>query len=764
MLRTLFIVIVLSLVAGGAVLRPYASRADAPAPAVPQATPQAAPRKRALLVGVSHYCRDNSAMECRAHGKYWWDLNSANDVDAIEAVLLSEKFGFKKDEIKVLKTREETTHDSIVCAFRSFLIGQTDPGDVVYFHYSGHGGQVEDDADRAHGRNPKVGDELDGKDETLIPSDYATQGDGSKDIRDDEIEELLAGLAGRHVTVTADSCYSGTITRNGRLLTRGLGLGRAVAPNDGGKPDGPSGLFPEGARLPASLVVISAARNNQLASETTDEATGKFMGALSHSLVRALAGAGNETTYRDIFERINGEITRRINDQDPQLEGSRDNVLFSGVARPPQPYVNLTVEGRKVMLKAGSLQGMTAGSRFSVYAPGKDSRTGSPMAQAELVTVGPTVSVLKLTPVPDDKALEELRAARAVETYHNFGDVRLKVSFDGAAKAALGGAGLSELKELALLNVADAAADWNVRICRGRCENEKPSSEQEGATPASVLTLMREDGSIIERVADGPRMSDAVRTALEGEARWRFVKGLKNEGDTNLKIKMRLVPVTDVVQDPITKLAKKARDLAPEVPPAEGNRLVLHDGDTVMLEVLNLGTEEPFVSVLDLRSNGGIGPLFPHPLVATGVNENRIRVLNDRAGRPVWQRIPFPFVIKIGEPYGREVFKAIITRGEADFSPLFRTADAEELQQRRHRGTTRGEREARSPLGQILLTATTGLTRGQTRGAPGGPRGGETGLLGAADAAELGAPAEDWATAEITFEARPPRPKAQPQK
>lgn len=761
MLRTFVILIALSLVPAGAGPYSQASRDGAPPAARPQSTPCPVPRKRALLVGISDYCRDNSAKECRARGRYWWDLNSRNDVDAIEAVLLSEKFGFKSDEIKVLKTKEETTHDAIVNAFKSFLVAQTGPGDIVYFHYSGHGGQVEDDD--KHGTNPKPGDELDGIDESLIPSDYVTQDDGSKNIRDDELEQLLAGLSGRHVTITSDSCFSGTITRNGRRLVRGVKFPRAAAPNSRGEKDGLSGLFPEGARLPGSLVVISAARNNQLASETSDEATGKEMGALTYSLVRALKSAGPETTYRDIFEKINGEITRQHDDQDPQLEGSRDNLLFSGVVRPPQPYINLAVDGRKVLLKAGSLQGMTAGSRFSVYAPGKDSKSGPPMAQAEITAVGPTASVLKLAPEPNDKLLEELRAARAVETFHNFGDVRLKVSLDDAAKSAIGEERVRELKGLALLNVADGAADWNVRVCRGRCENEKPTDHRNGPPPAGGLTLMREDGSIIERVADGPETVNAVRSALEGEARWRFVKGLSNENDPNLRIRMRLVPVADVVQDPDRKLAKSARDLAPEVALTEDNRIVLHDGDTVMLEVMNLGTEEPFVSVLDLRSNGEIGPLFPHPLVDTGVNENRIRVKNDREGRPVWQRIPFPFVIRIGKPYGREVFKAIITRNEADFSPLFQLRDATEIQRGRRRGTTRGEKEAQSPLGQILLTATTGQTRGRARGGTHrGPHDGETGLYGAEDAARIGAPAEDWATAEITFEARPPRKKATP--
>jgi metacaspase-1 len=727
--------------------------------AVPQSvsTTHAKPRKRALLVGVSEYCRDESSAECGRGKKYWDDLNSGNDVDALQQLLITEQFGFQCEDVKVLKTRAETTHDNIIKTFESFLIEQTTPGDIVYFHFSGHGRPVEDD--ELHGRNPKIGDELDGADESLIPSDYVRQNDGSKNIRDDEIELLLARLPGRHVTVTVDACYSGTITRGGLRLVRGMGLQRPPVTNRNGMADGPSGIFPEGATLPASLVVISATRNDQQAVETFDKATNKHMGALSSSLVRVLSKAGSETTYRDLFEKLNDEITREIPDQNPQLEGSRDNILFSGTVLPPKPYINLKVEqNKKVMLMAGGLQAMTKGSRFSIYASGTNSITGSPMAQAEIAAVGPTMSVLNVTPLPDEQLLEKLRTARAFETFHNFGDARIKVLIEAGAKTALRDEGLRELKVLDLLTVVeDTANDWNVRICRRGCENEKLAIGHENAG-LGVVTLMREDGSIIARIAEAPKLLELIRTALEGEARWRFIKTLKNDTDPNLRIKMRLVPVTDIEQDPITKLAARARDLAEEVQPSDGNQIVLHEGDTVMLEVMNLGPDEPYFSILDLRSDGGVTPLFPHPLIRLGINENRLEVRNDKNGNPVWQRIPCPFVIRINKPYGNEVFKAIVTRQPSDFSPLFRLDDAENIQRSRPRGTVRGQNEARSPLGQILLTLTTGKLGSTKRsGARDGPSDQNTRLIGAADAATMGIPLEGWATAEITFRAQPPR-------
>ena len=93
--------------------------------------------------------------------------------------------------------------DHRVDAFREFLIKPTTKGDIVFFHYSGHGQQIPDDN----------GDEIDAYDESLVPSDYVSQKDGSKNIRDDEIGQLLDELKAKepaNVTISLDSCFSGT--------------------------------------------------------------------------------------------------------------------------------------------------------------------------------------------------------------------------------------------------------------------------------------------------------------------------------------------------------------------------------------------------------------------------------------------------------------------------------------------------------------------------------------------------------------------------
>lgn len=91
----------------------------------------------------------------------------------------------------------DPTRKNIIDAFRR-ITQYSKAGDVVFLHYSGHGGRVPD----------RDGDEDDGYDETLIPVDFKSAGQ----IVDDEIFKVLvrAMPAGVNVTVLMDCCHSGT--------------------------------------------------------------------------------------------------------------------------------------------------------------------------------------------------------------------------------------------------------------------------------------------------------------------------------------------------------------------------------------------------------------------------------------------------------------------------------------------------------------------------------------------------------------------------
>jgi len=109
--------------------------------------------------------------------------------------------GFEEDDIMILLDdgyHISPTKDNIMAAYRQ-LAAESEPGDAVFCHYSGHGGRLED----------QDGDEEDGYDETLVPLDYMTEGQ----IRDDDlfvtlVEPMAEGVA---MTCIMDCCHSGTV-------------------------------------------------------------------------------------------------------------------------------------------------------------------------------------------------------------------------------------------------------------------------------------------------------------------------------------------------------------------------------------------------------------------------------------------------------------------------------------------------------------------------------------------------------------------------
>jgi hypothetical protein len=685
-----------------------------------------APKKRAVIVGISDY---ETTIVAAGRGKptnvtrqapLWPNLHTIYEVDSLAQVLRDPDGRFKFDEVVVLKDKE-ATRENILKNFQTVLIDKTQPGDIAYFHYSGHGGQAPDDS--KHGPNPKVGDEIDNLDETLIPFDYKSKQDPSNDIRDDEIEGLLQKLQDKkpaNITMTFDSCHSGTIQRGGESLIRG-GAWKGEVPKTRGpenKPDSPGGLLAEDQKLEPGVVIISAARHNQLAKETVDQVTKKEIGVFTYSYLRALREAGPDTTYRDIFQRVNDEVSRLNHDQNPQIEGSIDQKLMSGTVRKPQPYIPVEVTYTKtIKLKSGNLFGVTKGSEYSIYENGKDASNGKPIAQAVVKNVLELTSDLEISPNPDAKLLEKLRTGRAILTKYNYGDLRLKV----VGKEFLLPAGEpndigSDLIVAETTSQVKEIKNYDVRICLGKCNNELPDSPP--VLDGDFLTLQRiSGGEVIQRVSRGETAK--VLNILEGEARWRFFNNLKDGGNPELsgKVQIRLVPVK-VTETNTRGLASKVEDLAPQASVSRGGRLELREGELYMLEVLNLSGRDLFVTVLDIDSTGKVNPLFPHPKIPLGNSSENLfaKAKNDASGNPVWQRVPLPFVIGITPPFGQEVIRIIATTEPNDFSAIFNSETRGAIQRGGQSGNERGTREAQTPLGKLMMSAMTGQTTRGRRG------------------------------------------------
>jgi hypothetical protein len=113
-----------------------------------------------------------------------------NDVGNIKQYLITQQ-GFKEKDMLILMDdgkHHPPTKKNIEDSFKR-ITQYSKANDVVFIHYSGHGGRVKD----------LNGDEADGFDETLIPSDYKKVGQ----ILDDDVFKIVVQPMPEGVTVMA---------------------------------------------------------------------------------------------------------------------------------------------------------------------------------------------------------------------------------------------------------------------------------------------------------------------------------------------------------------------------------------------------------------------------------------------------------------------------------------------------------------------------------------------------------------------------------
>ena len=661
------------------------------------------PHKRALLIGISKYQRKGTPDELA-------NLNTELDVELLQKVLV-EKFNFALADIVVLKN-EQATKEAILAAWRK-LVAETEKGDVVFTHYSGHGDSIPDDNK----------DEIDGTDEALVPFDYVSKKDFSRHIRDDEIGKILDELKLKQpgsVLISLDSCYSGTATRGDYAVRGG-----DPTNDDLVKPEteSPSGLEDKGAIFPKEYVFLAAASPRQTAKET-DYDDKQQMGVYSLALVEALTGATPRTTYRDLFERINDLVTTKQRDQNPQLEGSLDELVFDGTAIKQERFavVKPLPGGKKedkAILQTGKLHGATVQSIYALYESGTknpNDKDAVKLAEGEIIETQPTSSIIKIARAVE---AEKLRTARAFEIRHRYANPAFKVILQNVAQVK-GGAQLAAefIKSGSRGNSANPNAGFDLadfseasatRDLSGEIYDVKiyPAGKKEIAdkivgSDFRGLIMERKDGSILAVVSENKKLTAEIKAALERENRVLTVKKLKESEDTRLKVELRLVPVS-VELDSGGRVVAAEPD--GEITRSAGGQPEMKVGDYFMLEIENKSALDVYVTVLNLRADGKIGPGFPQKV--EGTPDNLIK-----SGQKLL--IPSPYIFRVTEPLGEESFRAIATVEATDFTPLI---DEELIRRGEGRGE-RGDKAAETPLGKILLAAQSGKRSGIVSTAP----------------------------------------------
>lgn len=274
--------------------------------------------KKALLVGINYPGTNYSLRGC------------VNDVVTMSEMITA-NFGFTDPKNKRMLIDDSATTSNILERLE-WLVDGALPGDVLFFHYSGHGSQVinQDYND--------PGFEIDGKDEIICPIDLNWR---DKIIKDDDLKTIFNKVPENvNLTVILDCCHSGggidssnayqpsgqaaaevindpMNPNRARLLpmpadiaNRGLGLDLKVRPRQIQTLDSSTALL------------ISGCQSHQTSADSF--IGNKFMGAATFFIARALQLNNFAIDYKTLVETVNKELAQFGYTQRPELNGRED--------------------------------------------------------------------------------------------------------------------------------------------------------------------------------------------------------------------------------------------------------------------------------------------------------------------------------------------------------------------------------------------------------------------------------------------------------
>eukprot|EP00759_Apiculatamorpha_spiralis_P026180 PhF_6_TR29290/c0_g1_i1/m.42926 len=269
-----------------------------PSPSQPAPPPAPAPSStkrglKALFVGINYPGTSAALRGC------------VNDVRTMMRLLEFLKIPIRETRILVddpnMKNRHgEPTKANMEEGMRWLVEGNM-PGDTLFFHYSGHGSQQEGSTTEA-----------DGKDETLVPSDYNRSGM----IVDDFIKATLVDTLRQGVTLTSvmDCCHSGSmfdLPYTFAATRQNLASARATNILSKGN-DGPV--------LQGDVVMISGCKDDQTSADV--QSSSGAGGACTNALAEVL-GEHTDVTVVDLLDNMLKVLKQQGHTQIPQLSSSK---------------------------------------------------------------------------------------------------------------------------------------------------------------------------------------------------------------------------------------------------------------------------------------------------------------------------------------------------------------------------------------------------------------------------------------------------------
>ncbi|KAH7109973.1 caspase domain-containing protein [Dactylonectria macrodidyma] len=388
----------------------------------------ASPKKWAILIGIDKYTYGDSVTRRERRTMSGVRMEDPKDLSgAVNDVLSVRNFLIKTmsvdpDNIKMLlapvqgrlyehplepqlnNRYEEPTYENMVRALAN--TSRYARGDLVYIHFSGHGGQASTVFNWLKAKNDRI-------DHSLLPTDIAITG---KYLRDIELGALLQGIVdvGCVLTVVLDCCHSGGAIRGDdddeddiegvrgdhqvyqSQIPADLPLSMTRVEHWGNTA--------QWLEHPEGFVVLAACLDYQKAKEIkVIESDGGvyWHGRLTYWLLDTVRNSPLTFSSGAVYDRLRAKIHNTVVNQTPYLVGDHDRFFFSPEYRSKvyaMPVTEVRPEGR-VRLGGGRLHCVQERAEYAIlpltFDLGKRAQESDVLARVKVYSVSSGSSLAK---------------------------------------------------------------------------------------------------------------------------------------------------------------------------------------------------------------------------------------------------------------------------------------------------------------------------------------------------------------------------------
>ncbi len=617
----------------------------------------------ALLIGIDHYEQNSLFGSLRGTVR---DIDKVADYLDKSLKIPSEKIARLTSPLRdtnslgdVRSARNEIspTYQKIVNAFNSITEGAKS-GDLIYIHYSGHGGRVTTIFPELKG---------DGQfDECLVPMDVGNDGHYLRDV---EMNTLLKRMTdkGLIVTVIFDSCHSGGATR-GDGDVRGARDGK-VDTTDRPK-DSTVATRTELVQnwlfqtqhsskdnwLPnqRNYVFLGACRPTELAYEAAFGTGKERNGALTYWMLDTLNSNPTNLTYQALYDRVKGQIQSKFPNQLPMLFGESDRLVFgSEIKSVKYSLTVVNVAPDRVTLDGGLAQGISRGSRLALYPVGSDfTDKQQRLAVVEITDVQAATATAKILSV------EESGISAVLEKIEP---------------------GLPAVMESASVDLQRRIYFYEKAV--GDNENELPVElvEKQVGALEKVRQAMQGNGWVKEVQSESQEGHYQVAIGRAGEYEISRLTPIENltpalsidAAESPAEVVKRLIHLSkyQAAQDldnPSSGLTKSIEyellDADTRQPLPDPNNISLKSGDRVYVRLKNISSQPLSVAILDFEATWEISQI--------PIQGDRGSFYSLQPQEETLTRLRFNIPDGANYQQAKETLKLFVTRGEANFQWL----------------------------------------------------------------------------------------------